>query len=452
MLLREIIDLFQGKKLLYWVTGFILAVFLIVFGFLSWSGGKMIHGLSVAGVEVGGMDVKQASAILTVKLNHLLKKKIILTYKDRAFTVVPGAVGIKPDLAATIRKAYQTGRVGPVWDRIIIRIKAYRGGIDSQLIFNHNHDTLASFYRLLDAIIAVEPVRSVITVNPGGEVNYSPSRAGRALDQQALTRLLERAATDARVSHINIPVKTIIPPLTREDIEKWGMGQIMGIYSTKFDPSKTGRVQNLILACAAIDNTIVYPGQTFSFNTWVGPRVSEAGYQEAPVVLSGKLVPGIGGGVCQVSSTLYNAVLLANLKIVQRFNHTLPSPYVPLGRDATVVYGGIDFIFENNYQNPILLSARVAPPYVTIAVLGEKAGWEEVSLETVLIETYPFQVKEIPDPTLRKGQRIKIHDGQPGSKVELWRKVLLSDDQIKKELVNTSIYPSQPEEYKVGGK
>jgi vancomycin resistance protein YoaR len=452
MMLREVIELFRGKRFLYWFTGFILVVFMAVFGFLSWSGGKMIHGLTVAGIKVGSMEVKKAFATLNTKLNPLLKKKIVLTYKNRSLTVVPGAIGIKTDLAATVRKAYQAGRTGSIWTRIATRLRAYRRGLDSQLIFMHNQETLNSFYRLLDAIIAVEPVRSVITVSPGGVVSYSPSRIGRALDRKGLTRLLEKAVTDPRMNQISIPVNSIAPPLTREDIQKWGMDQIMGVYSTKFDPSLSDRVQNLITACAAIDNTIVYPGQTFSFNTWVGPRVSEAGYKEAPVILFGKLVPGVGGGVCQVSSTLYNAVLLANLKIVQRFNHTLPSAYVSPGRDATVVYGGIDFIFENNYPNPILLSAQVTAPYVTIAVLGERVGWEEVSLETVLIDTYPFSVKDIPDPTLPKGKRLKVHDGQTGSKVELWRKILLSDDQIKKELVNTSIYPAQPEEYKVGVK
>ena len=224
----------------------------------------------------------------------------------------------------------------------------------------------------------------------------------------------------------------------------------MGIYSTKFDPSKPDRVQNLKTACSALDNSLIYPGQNFSFNTWVGPRVSEAGYKEAPVIFMGKLVPGVGGGVCQVSSTLYNAVLLSNLAIVQRFNHTLPISYVPFGQDATVVYGGIDFIFENTNPNPILIVAKVDPPFVTVAILGAKVGWEKIVLETKTIEIYPYSTKEITDPTLPKGTKMKYQDGLKGCKVELWREVFKNDSQSQKELVNTSIYPAQPEEYKIG--
>ncbi|HEX7715228.1 MAG TPA: VanW family protein, partial [Bacillota bacterium] len=132
--------------------------------------------------------------------------------------------------------------------------------------------------------------------------------------------------------------------------------------------------------------------------------------------------------------------------------HTLASAYVPLGRDATVVYGGIDFIFQNNYQNPILITAKIQSPYLTIAILGRKTGWERISLENRVIETYPYQIKEIPDPDLRRGVRKKQQTGQKGYKVELWREIYLESGAVRKELVNTSIYPAQPEEYKVGTK
>ena len=440
------------KKFFYLLYFFVVLTFLAIIAYFILSSGKMISGLNVAGIKIGGLPVAKASQTLAFRLTPRTNKKIILVYNKRTLTVVPSAIGIGVDIRETVNKAYQTGRTGPLWTRLTTRARAYRRGINIEPEFQYNSNTLESFYRLLDAIIAVEPIRSVITVNRQGEISFTPSRTGRSLDRGKLTRMIEKVAASSKPGLIEIPVVDQAPPLTENDINLWGLNQIMGIYSTQFDPNNPDRVQNIKMACGALDNSLIYPGQSFSFNTWVGPRVTEAGYKEAQVIFMGKLVPGVGGGVCQVSSTLYNSVLLSNLKIVQRFNHSLPSNYVPLGRDATVVYGGIDFIFENTNKNPILIVAKVESPFVTIAILGAKSGWDRIALETKTIETYPFPVKEIPDPELSPKTRIKVREGINGYKVELWREIIQIDGLSQKELVNTSIYPAQPEEYKTGAK
>lgn len=440
------------KKYLYLFYFWVVLIFMAIFAYFCWSSGKVITGLKVAGIKIGGLPIAKVSRTLTFRLYPRTDQKITLIYNNRTLTVVPSAIGIRIDIPATVNQAYRAGRTGPLWTRLITRGRAYRRGIDIEPVFHYNRNTLDSFYRLLEAIIAVEPIRSVITVNRQGEISYTPSRTGRAINRRKLTQLLVQAVASPKPGLIEIPVNNVEPPLTENDIKQWGLNQIMGIYSTQFDPGKLDRVQNLKTACSALDNSLIYPGQSFSFNTWVGPRVTEAGYKEAPVIFMGKLVPGVGGGVCQVSSTLYNAVLLSNLKIIQRFNHSLPSNYVPMGRDATVVYGGIDFIFENTNQNPILIVTKVESPFVTIAVLGAKTGWDKIALETKTVETYPFTVKEIPDPALIKKTRVKLQEGLNGYKVELWREIIQSNGQSQKELVNTSIYPAQPEEYKIGTK
>lgn len=449
---QKIYELILRKKFLYLFYFWVVLIFSVVFAYFLLSSGKMIAGLNVAGIKIGGLPVMKASNTLAFRLTPRTNKKVNLVYNNRTLTVVPSAIGIGINIQATVNKAYQTGRIGSLWTRLTTRGRAYRKGINIEPVFQYNPNTLESFYRLLDAIIAVEPIRSVITVNRQGEISFTPSRTGRSLDRKRLTRLLEKVVASSKPGRIEIPVVDLVPPLTENDINQWGLNQIMAIYSTQFDPGNPDRVQNIKTACSALDNSLIYPGQSFSFNTWVGPRVTEAGYKEAQVIFMGKLVPGVGGGVCQVSSTLYNTVLLSNLKIVQRFNHSLPSNYVPMGRDATVVYGGIDFIFENTNRNPILIVAKVESPFVTIAILGAKSGWDKVVLETKTIETYPFPVKEIPDPELPRKSRIKVREGVNGYKVELWREIIQSDGTSQKDLVNTSIYPAQPEEYKTGTK
>lgn len=146
--------------------------------------------------------------------------------------------------------------------------------------------------------------------------------------------------------------------------------QIYGRYKTSFNPGERNRTINLKLAAAAINGQIIQPGKTFSFNKTVGPRTKERGYLEATIFVGGKKEQGLGGGICQVSSTLYNAVLNSKLKVVERHTHSLPVTYVPTGKDATVSYGYLDFRFQNNQKYPIKIQAVVNKNTLDIAFVS----------------------------------------------------------------------------------
>lgn len=420
--------------------------------YLIWSEGRILPGVKLGGIRLGGMKAKEATDILAKEVTAVSEKKVVLVYKKRQLGLVLDSVGIKLDISESIAKAYQVGRTGSFWRQMASRWRIYRNGSDLRPVFNNNRISLNSFFHLLEAGIAVEPIRSVVGIDREGEITYSPSRTGIVIDQGLLTQKMENATYQKGNMVIEIPIKKVIPPLTENDIKRWGMDQVLGIYTTKYEVTDKDRVNNLLIASSAINNVIIYPGQNFSFNTWVGPRVTEVGYKQAPVIYMGKLIPGVGGGVCQVSSTLYNASLLANLRIVQRLNHSMPSSYVPLARDATVVYDGVDLIIDNHYADPILLVSDANPPYVTVAVLGRKNDWKNIGLETKVIENYPYKTITIADKSLTKGTRKKVMNGRKGVKIELWRTIEYFDGTIKKELVNTSIYPAQSEEYKIGVK
>lgn len=431
---------------------FLFLSIILITTYLIWSEGRILPGVKLSGIRLGGMKVKEATELLAKEVKALSEKKVVLAYKKRQLGLILDSVGIKLDIPESIAKAYQVGRTGSFWRQMASRWRIYRHGYDLRPVFNNNRISLNSFIHLLEAGIAVEPIRSVVGIDREGQITYSPSRTGIVIDQGILTQKMETATFQKRNVVIDIPVKKVVPPLTENDIKRWGLDQVLGIYTTKYEVTHKDRVNNLLIASSAINNVIVYPGQNFSFNTWVGPRVTEVGYKEAPVIYMGKLIPGVGGGVCQVSSTLYNASLLANLRIIQRLNHSVPSNYVPLARDATVVYDGVDLIIENNCDNPILLVSNVTPPYLTVAVLGRKTDWKNIGLETKVIENYPFKTISLADHSLTKGTRKKIINGRKGVKAELWRTIEYFDGSVKKELVNTSIYPAQPEEYKIGVK
>jgi vancomycin resistance protein YoaR len=153
-----------------------------------------------------------------------------------------------------------------------------------------------------------------------------------------------------------IPLTTIYPRVDSEllvSIHTKKIGQFMTYYKS----ANKERSHNIALATEAINNHVVFPGETFSFNKVVGKRTSEKGYLPAPIIIKGELSEGIGGGICQVSSTLFNSVDLAGLDIVQRYSHSKQVPYVRPGRDATVSWYGPDFQFKNTYNQPILIRA-----------------------------------------------------------------------------------------------
>jgi len=134
-------------------------------------------------------------------------------------------------------------------------------------------------------------------------------------------------------------------------------GVLIGSYETKFSLGVKARNSNIELAAKLIDNKIVYPGETFSYNETVGPTTKANGFKKARIFIKGRKSEGYGGGVCQVSSTLYNAVDEAGLDVVERHRHSLPVEYVPKDRDAATSYGGIDFKFENNLERPVRIDS-----------------------------------------------------------------------------------------------
>ncbi|MFB6467087.1 VanW family protein [Cytobacillus sp. Hz8] len=168
-------------------------------------------------------------------------------------------------------------------------------------------------------------------------------------------------------SQFEVPVQTIYPRVDSELLSQIHFQQI-GHYATFYNAINSARSNNIHLASSAINNYIVFPGETFSFNKVVGIRTVKKGYMSAPVIVKGELSEGIGGGICQVSSTLFNAVDNAGLKIIKRYSHSKQVPYVPPGRDATVSWYGPDFSFQNKYNQPILIRTKASNGKVSISI------------------------------------------------------------------------------------
>ena len=183
-----------------------------------------------------------------------------------------------------------------------------------------------------------------------------------------------KALLQTEQEEYTIPLKTLYPEVTTNMIGTEAFPDLLSTFKTTYSTRDRDRTTNLTLAANKINGTVVMPGETFSYNTVVGERTIAAGYKEAPIYVSGEVVDGLGGGICQITSTLYNAVVYANLEIVERSNHQFVPSYVSASRDATVVYGSIDFKFKNNRDYPIKLVCSVSNGVAKFDIYGLKTA------------------------------------------------------------------------------
>ncbi|WP_257350379.1 VanW family protein [Pseudalkalibacillus decolorationis] len=184
-----------------------------------------------------------------------------------------------------------------------------------------------------------------------------PGQVGYSLYRQAFKEQFYNYFYSNGPSKIEVPELDIYPKVDSELLAHIRVQRI-GQYVTYFNSNNKSRSHNISLSAEAIDNHVVFPNETFSFNQVVGKRTRDKGYMRAPIIVRGELSEGIGGGICQVSSTLFNAVDRAGLQIIERYSHSKQVPYVPSGRDATVSWYGPDFRFKNKYNQPILIRAK----------------------------------------------------------------------------------------------
>jgi len=287
-------------------------------------------------------------------------------------------------------------------------------------------------------------------VEENGKFTIIPEVVGVELDKKETISIIEKNATNK--GEYTIPAVITYPEITSEKLEAEYTDTLIGTYSSDYSTSSANRKENIRLAASKINGLILNPGEVFSFNDVVGPRTEATGYKIAHVYSGNKVVDGIGGGICQVSSTLYNAVVFADLEIVYRTNHSIPVSYVPLGRDATVSYGTIDFKFKNNKETPVKFEVIGNGNRLTVNVYGRKKYKKDISIETNITGTVPFSTTEIKDDNMYEGEAKVEEKGANGSKVEAFKIVKENGEVVSRTLLCRSNYSPTSEVVRVGTK
>lgn len=250
-----------------------------------------------------------------------------------------------------------------------------------------------------------------------------------------------------------IPLKITKPEKTLTDLGEEAFPDKIATYSTRYDPSNLNRSNNLSISAKKIDGTILLPGETFSYNQTVGERTIAEGYKEAGAYAGGRVVQDVGGGICQTSSTLYNAALLANLEIVDRSNHQFLTSYVSAGRDATVSWGTIDFQFKNNRTYPIKIEASAKNGVCLMSIYGIKEETEyEVVIQSDVISYIPYKTIYENDSSLEEGKEVVEQSGYKGCKSETYKILKLNGKTVSKTLLSKDTYDAMDRIIKRGTK
>ena len=294
-----------------------------------------------------------------------------------------------------------------------------------------------------------EPVDAVCDQS-GDTINIIGEVVGVKIDCDQAKRIIKE--NEHSTESYTIPALITYPEVTAAELEAEFTDCVIGSFFTNYSSSSPNRKENIRLASEKINGRILNPGEVFSFNDIVGPRTAATGYKVAHVYSGSKVVDGIGGGICQVSSTLYNAVVFADLEIVYRTNHSLPVSYVPLGRDATVSYGTIDFKFKNNKETPVKLEVLADGNNLTVNIYGRKKYLKDISIETAITGSRQYSTTVIKDDTMYEDERKVEERGANGTNTQSYKVIKENGEVVSRTPLAKSSYSPTTQVERVGTK
>ncbi len=299
------------------------------------------------------------------------------------------------------------------------------------------------FFANLRKRVEHAPKDATFAVGSGNVVRVVPAEAGVALDEKATTHNLLGAMLSPTNRRADLVVATATPERTTREARAMGITGLVGAYETAYG-GIANRIHNVQLVAQLIDNHFIAPGAEFSFNGTTGERSEDKGFREAPVIINGELQTGLGGGVCQVSTTTFNAAFEAGLSITDRTNHALYISHYPLARDATVNYPDLDLKFVNDTDHWLWLRTFVGSSSLTVALYGTPQNRRIETDVSPLVERDPPTVKRVPDPNLLVGEEALEEAGQPSRSTSVRRRVYTSDGELLYDHTWYSSYRSEP--------
>ena len=482
----------------------LILFFSLIFALINLGNDKIITGVSINGIEVSGLSKQEAKGKLETIIAEKKKKDITVKYQDFETGINTELLETKYDIDKAVENAYNIGRNSNIFanNYNILFTMLGKKNVDIDVSLNEEQlkTTLkdissklpnaikeASYYIENDELIITRGIKgNAVDLDDTktklmdylNDINKKDGLINLKVyekepDEINIDEIYKEVHTEAKDAYYTkdpfqifpevngvdfnveeakelikevkdeytIKLNITKPNVTIDQIGTEAFPDRLSIFTTRYDASNYNRTTNLKLASQKINGKVLMPGEVFSYNKVVGERTISAGYKDAAIYSGGKVVDGLGGGICQISSTLYNAALLANLEIVQRSNHSFVTSYIGEGRDATVVYGVIDFQFKNTRKYPIRIVASVQSGIATMEIYGIKEDEEyDISFDTRTIATIPFSTEYIEDSSLAEGEEVVEQRGHNGIQTETYITKSLNGKVVSKNLLSKDTY------------
>nr|WP_154959331.1 VanW family protein [Paenibacillus xylanexedens] len=410
-------------------------------------------GVQISGWAIDGKHRKEVLAELHTRIQQLQDWPVTLEVAEpNPITMSHTAAELGVSYSAdSFKAAVQQLDEGNLWERAYAR---YQFPQTFSLDMNYNEQT---FQQLLSPAWEKEtfgtPTEAVRRITANDQVQYIPEKSVRRIDWKTLSTLMQtklhRELSDvmdgvkSESIRILLPLYTLKPEVTIDSLKQEGIERKIIQFSTGLGNSSQGRIHNVSAAAQAINGMILPPGGVFDYEKVIRKAEKEFGFREAPVIVNGRLMPGIGGGICQVSSTVYNAALLTGLDIVERRNHSLPVKYIPKGLDATFASGAINFRFRNSTEKSLLIHAKVQGGRMVVKFFGTFPENVSYALESRTIETLSVPVKYVSSNVLPDGAQQVLQNGQPGYIVETVRTKKVDGKVVETKTISRDTYKAQ---------
>lgn len=475
-----------------------------IFALVNINNEKIISGVSIEGIDVSGLSKEEANAKIADIYQQKKEKEIGIQYQEYETTLNPTLMEVNYEIEKAVEEAFLTGKGNNIFvnNYDILFTLIQKKNIDVNMTLNEEiaKQTIEDIGVNLPGIIiessyAIEEDELIITKGKEGiiictdellnkvkdhlnDLNSKEDYLEIPVEQKMpapidIEKIHEEVYTEAKDAYYTKEPFTIYPEvegidfdveaakeLLKEEKEEYtikltitkpkitidkigseAFPNQLATFTTRYDVSDVDRSTNLQIACQKINGKVVLAGETFSYNKALGPRTVAAGYRNGKIYSGGEVVDGIGGGICQISSTLYNAVLMSNLEIVERRNHQFVTSYVPAGRDATVVYGMTDFKFKNTRKYPVRIVATAQNGIATVSMYGIKEENEYTfSFSTKTIASIPFTTKYEEDATLATGTEKIKQKGANGLKTETYITKMLNGKVVSTTLLSRDTY------------
>lgn len=483
------------------VSGILIST---IFALFNINNAKIVSGVSISGVDVSGLSKEEAKGTIEGLYNIKKEKEIDIKYEDYETSLNPTLMEVNYDIDKAIEEAYQIGRKENIflsnYDILFTLIGKKNINVNMSLNEEVTKKTINDIGVNLPGVVvdsnySVEDDELIITKGRAGieievdelieevkeklnELNSNEDfieipviqKEPEAIDIDKIHEEVYKEAKDAyytkdpfvvypEVEGVDFDVEaarellkedkeeyvirlTITKPkVTLDQIGSEAFPDQLATFTTRYDVSDVDRSTNLQIACQKINGKVILVGETFSYNQALGPRTVAAGYKNGKIYSGGEVVDGLGGGICQISSTLYNAVLMANLQIVERRNHQFVTSYVAAGRDATVVYGVTDFKFKNTRQYPVRIVASARNGIATVSIYGIKEENEYTfSFSTKTISTIPYTTQYQEDSSLSAGTETIKQKGANGIITETYITKMLNGKVVSTTLLSKDTY------------